>query len=67
MIWTDVNDKLPNSGKAVLLRTKEGEFHEGHFLKNANYRVRNVNRWKIYKQNKYFDFNKVVEWAEMPE
>ena len=42
----------PPQEKAVIILLKNGEIHEGHYLKNANYRVTNINSWRIYENNK---------------
>jgi len=65
MIW---NEGYPVSGKSVLLKLSDGSVHEGHFIKNANKYVRNVNRYKVYKfGNKTIDSSEVVAWTEIPE
>ena len=61
-------ESYPPSGVSVLLKLKSGEVHEGHFIKNANKFVKNVNRYRIYKfDKKTIDESEVVGWAEMPK
>lgn len=46
-----MNGKKPISGVAVIIKLKNGEIHEGHYIKNANYKEKNVNRWRLYANN----------------
>ena len=55
----------PKSGKRVLILTKDGKVFEGHFIKNANFKEKNVNRWRIYKTGKTIPDTEVVGWAYM--
>ena len=57
----------PKSGKRVLILTKDGEVFEGHFIKNANYKEKNVNRWRIYKTGKTVPDEDVKAWIYVNE
>ena len=47
-----ITDEHPRSGMPVLILLKDGTVHTGHFIKNASYKVENVNRWRIYSNDK---------------
>ena len=60
-----INDEHPKSGLPVLILLKDGTVHTGHFLKNANYRVTDINRWRIYsndRKGKTVPDEDVVDW-----
>lgn len=59
------DDSKPRQGVDVLLRMKDGQIHEGRWLRNANKWEQNVRRWRIYKLNKYVDEDEVKEWKEL--
>ena len=57
----------PPSGESVLIRMKNGEVHEGHYIKNANKYVKNVDRFRVYKLGKKtIPLDEVKEWRRMP-
>lgn len=66
MIWHEVKKERPPSGRDVLLVLNDGSVHEGRYLKNANQYVRDVDKFKIYKQGKYIDSSEVIMWREIP-
>ena len=47
-----MNNAKPPQGKPVIILLKNGEIHIGHYLKNANYKETNINRWRLYENNK---------------
>ena len=55
----------PKQGLPVLIILKDGSTHEGHWLKNANYKEKNVNRWRIYKTGKTVPDNEVLAWIDL--
>ena len=55
----------PKQGKPVLIILTDGSMHEGHWLKNANYREKNVNRWRIYKTGKTVPDSDVLAWIDL--
>lgn len=57
----------PKQGEPVLIILKDGSMHEGHWLKNANYREKNVNRWRIYKTGKTVSDEDVKAWIYVNE
>lgn len=59
------DDSKPRQGVDVLLMMKDGQIHEGRWLRNANKWEQNVRRWRIYKFNKYVDEDEVKEWKEL--
>lgn len=52
----------PRQGKPVLIILTDGSIHEGHWLKNANFKEKNVRRWRIYKTGKTVPDNEVLAW-----
>ena len=66
MNWHEVKKERPPQGKDVLLVLNDGSVHEGRYLKNANKYVRNVDRFKIYKADKYVESSEVIMWREIP-
>ena len=63
----NINTERPQSGKAVLVVMKDGAIHEGHYIKNANKYVRNVDRWRIYRLgNKTIPSDEVQGWVNIP-
>ena len=58
----------PVQGKPVLVVLKDGSVHEGHWLKNANFKEQNVNRWAIYSPHfkKTIADEEVRGWIPMP-
>ena len=64
---THINSERPQSGKAVLVVLKDGTIHEGHYIKNANKYVQNVDRWRVYRLGKKtISPDEVAGWIEMP-
>lgn len=59
------DDSKPRQGVDVLLKMKDGQIHEGRWLRNANKWEQNVRRWRIYKFDKYVDEDEVKEWKEL--
>lgn len=57
----------PKQGEPVLIILEDGSMHEGHWLKNANYREKNVNRWRIYKTRKTVPDEDVKAWIYVNE
>ena len=57
----------PPQGRPVLIFLKNGEVHEGHWLKNANYKQKNVNRWRIYKTGKTISDKEVAGWTSLSD
>ena len=57
----------PRQGKPVLILLADGSIHEGHYLKNANYRVRDINRWRIYKTGKTVPDEEVLAWVDLED
>lgn len=55
----------PRQGKPVLIILKDGSIHEGHWLKNANYKEKNVRRWRIYKTGKTVPDSDVLAWIDL--
>lgn len=55
----------PRQGKPVLIMLKDGSIHEGHWLKNANYKEKNVRRWRIYKTGKTVPDSEVLAWIDL--
>lgn len=55
----------PRQGKPVLIILKDGSMHEGHWLKNANYKEKNVRRWRIYKTGKTVPDSDVLAWIDL--
>lgn len=59
------HDVHPESGKSVIILLNDGSVHTGHFIKNANYKETNVNRWRLYsnqKKGKTVADEEVVDW-----
>ena len=57
----------PKQAERVLIILANGEVHEGHFLKNANYKEKNINRWRIYKTGKTVADEEVLAWIRMKD
>ena len=57
----------PKQGQPVLILLADGSIHEGHWLKNANYREQNVNRWRIYKTGKTVPDSEVIAWVDLSD
>lgn len=57
----------PPSTERVLFRIKNGGWHEGFFLKDANRYVRNVNRWKDTNSKRWYEDSDVLEWRQKNE
>lgn len=57
----------PKQAERVLIILANGEIHEGHFLKNANYKEKNINRWRIYKTGKTVADEEVIAWIRMKD
>lgn len=58
----------PKSGVPVLILLKDGTVHTGHFLKNANYKVTNINKWRLYgnkQKGKIIDDEEVADWISL--
>lgn len=67
MEWHDLKQVPPASGVSVLLKLRDGSVHEGHFIKNANKYVKDVNRFRVYKLgNKTLEMDQIDKWAELP-
>lgn len=57
--------KHPRSGVPVIILLKDGTVHTGHFLKNANYKITNINKWRIYgnkEKGMVIDDDQVADW-----
>ena len=66
-IWNDPKETNPPSGVSILIKMADGSVHEGHFIKNANKYVRDVNRYRVYKfGKKTFGKEELNGWREMP-
>lgn len=65
MNWKDASKEKPAQGIDVLMWLEDGSIHEGRFLKNANKYHMAVNKWKIYKLNRYIDEHEVIAWCEI--
>lgn len=66
MVWHEVKKELPPQGKDVLLLLNDGTVHEGRFLKNANKYVKDVNKFMVYREDKYVDMGDIIFWRDMP-
>ena len=67
MNWRDPREIKPHQQVPVLIMQKNGEVHEGHWLKVANKYQRNVNVWRIYKTGKCIPDDEVLMWGDIPK
>lgn len=52
----------PREKVPVFILLKNGEIHEGHWIKDINKYKRNVKRWRIYKTGKTVPDEEVLMW-----
>jgi len=63
MEWHNPKD-YPISGKTIVIRFKDESEHEGHFIKNANKWVTNVNRYRTHDLGRQtFEPNEIAGWC----
>ena len=62
--WHDPRNDEPPSGVPILFRLQNGSVLEGHYIKNANKYVKNVNRFRIHKSGRTVPILDVKAWTE---